>query len=388
MRTIIKGSEGDKMENVLNYVRLRQDISFQMSPFNVIDALILSDLAYVDWNNIVKDEKVDLQRACRQYFKMHTPEEIQRKYVFSNNVPNLAKEVSRSNRFKDISLMKYREVFDEEKNIQFSVVTFVLPDETLFISYRGTDGSITGWKENMQMTYMSHLPCQKMAAEYAEEIIDGIEEKSFWFGFVHKKVYPKIYLAGHSKGGNLAMYAALFGKGIQEHITSVFAFDAPGFRLDVWNSIKDRSILEKITNYKPKDSIIGCLLEHQETAKIVDATDFGLTQHDAFSWSIGPKDFNYVQSLTKQSEEALAYIDKILMCKEDVDKKMYIDLIFSVIDKFDVKQLSDFNDIGIRKGISGILELRQLSGEEIKFLFEVISFLRSQTSSLLKQAKK
>ena len=240
----------------------------------------------------------------------------------------------------------------------------------------------------MQMTYMSHLPCQKMAAEYAEEIIDGIEEKSFWFGFVHKKVYPKIYLAGHSKGGNLAMYAALFGKGIQEHITSVFAFDAPGFRLDVWNSIKDRSILEKITNYKPKDSIIGCLLEHQETAKIVDATDFGLTQHDAFSWSIGPKDFNYVQSLTKQSEEALAYIDKILMSKEDVDKKTYIDLIFSVIDKFDVKQLSDFSDIGIRKGISGILELRQLSGEEIKFLFEVISFLRSQTSSLLKQAKK
>ena len=76
------------------------------------------------------------------------------------------------------------------------------------------------------------------------------------------------------------------------------------------------------------------------------------------------------------------------MSKEDVDKKTYIDLIFSVIDKFDVKQLSDFNDIGIRKGISGILELRQLSGEEIKFLFEVISFLRSQTSSLLKQAKK
>ena len=113
-----------------------------------------------------------------------------------------------------------------------------------------------------------------------------------------------------------------------------------------------------------------------------------MTQHDAFSWSIGPKDFNYVQSLTKQSEEALAYIDKILMSKEDADKKTYIDLIFSVIDKFDVKQLSDFSDIGIRKGISGILELRQLSGEEIKFLFEVISFLRSQTSSLLKQAKK
>lgn len=119
MRTIIKGSEGDKMENVLNYVRLRQDISFQMSPFNVIDALILSDLAYVDWNNIVKDEKVDLQRACRQYFKMHTPEEIQRKYVFSNNVPNLAKEVSRSNRFKDISLMKYREVLMKKRTFSF-----------------------------------------------------------------------------------------------------------------------------------------------------------------------------------------------------------------------------------------------------------------------------
>lgn len=388
MRTIIKGSEGDKMENILNYVRLRQDISFQISPFNAIDALILSNLAYVDWNDIVKDEKVDLQQACVQYLKMYTPEEIQRKYTFSNNVPNLVKEVSHASRFKGISLMKYRDTFDEEKVIQFSVVTFVLPDETLFISYRGTDGSINGWKEDMQMTYQSHLPCHHMAAEYAEEIINGIEEKSFWFGLVHKKIYPKIYLGGHSKGGNLAMYASLFGKNIQEHVTSVFAFDAPGFRKDAWDSLEDKSILNKITNYKPKDSVIGCLLEHQEQSKIIDAKDFGLTQHDAFSWSIGPKDFNYVQSLTKQSEEALAYIDKILMSKEDVDKKTYIDLIFSVIDKFDVKQLSDFSDIGIRKGISGILELRQLSGEEIKFLFEVISFLRSQTSSLLKQAKK
>lgn len=105
----------------------------------------------------------------------------------------MAKEVSRSNRFKDISLMKYREDFDEEKNIQFSVVTFVLPDETLFISYRGTDGSITGWKENMQMTYMSHLPCQKMAAEYAEEIIDGIEEKVSGLGLCIKSISKDLF---------------------------------------------------------------------------------------------------------------------------------------------------------------------------------------------------
>ena len=375
------------MESILNYVRMRKDISFQSNPFNVVDALILSDLAYIDWTNIVADQKVDLQEACKEYFRSHTKEEIEKTYVFSNNIPNLAKEIISCDRFKNVSLMRYKSVFDEEKDIQFAAVTFVLPDDTLFIAYRGTDNSIVGWKENMQMTYKSDVPCQLLASDYAKEIVDSIEEKSFWFGLVRKKIYPKIYLAGHSKGGNLAMYAALFETSIQEHITQVLAFDAPGFRSDVWQRIQNKEILNKIINYKPKDSIIGCLLEHHETSKIVDAKDMGLGQHDAYSWSVGPKDFYYVDSLTEQSKEALDYIDKILMSKTDEDKKVYIDLMFSVLNKLDIKVLSDFGEIGIRQGISGILELTQMSQEERKFMFEVINFLRMQTSTMIKKKK-
>lgn len=375
------------MENIINYVRLRKDISFETAPFNNVDALVLSILSYINWENIINDEKVNLISSCSEYFKKYTKEEIDRQYIFSIRTPILAKEIIQSKRYENISMMHYKNVYDENEVIQFSAVTFVLPDESLFISYRGTDGSINGWKENMQMTYKSNLSCHDLACQYAKEIFETIEEKTYFFGLFKKMEYPKIYLGGHSKGGNLAMYAALNEGFIKSYITQVYAFDAPGFREDLWLGKINDPILEKITNYKPKDSIIGCLLSHYEKSKILDAVDTGLTQHDSFNWSVDVNDFYYVDSLTEQSKEALDYIDRILMSKSDEDKKSYIDTLFSVIDKLEIKSLSDLTELGLRQGISGLLELRQMTSEERKFLFEVINFLRIQTISLIKVGK-
>lgn len=376
------------MENILDYVNMRRDISFSLRSFNTIDALVFSTLAYVNWKDIVDKDPISIQEACRAYFLKYTKEEIRAQYAFSARVPDLAQALCNNERYNGIKLIHYKEIFDQEKVIQFSAVTFILPDESLFIAYRGTDGSIIGWKENMQMTYLDHLPCQKLACEYAKEVIDSIEEKKYMFGFLKKKVYPKIFLGGHSKGGNLAMYTMLQEPSVQEYIKHVYAFDAPGFRKSFWQGVKNTVALKKIVNYKPKDSIIGCLLEHYEKCKIIDAVETGLVQHDSFCWSADIYDFNYVKSLTEQSKQDIAYIDRILMSKSDEDKKMYIDLVFDVMDKLEINTINDMSELSIRQGINGLHELRQMSNDERKFLFEVINFLRIQAFSVFKNTNK
>lgn len=376
------------METILNYIHLRKDIPFSFRPLNWIDLLILNELSYVDWNTIVGQEPIRLPEACKKYFENHDEDEIERVFSFSKKIPNLVRDLKSCPRYQDVQLMHYQEVFNEEKQIQFGAVSFLLPDGTLLISYRGTDSSILGWKENMQMTYKEELPCHLLAKDFLELVLDQVPETSSFFGLVKKKVYPKIYITGHSKGGNLAMYAALKSKKYADVITKVLAFDAPGFLTSFLLKEKENSLWNKITNYKPKDSIIGCLLEHQEKSVILDADESGLLQHDPFYWKISTDSYVPVDTLSQVSKETHELVDRLLLSKNDEEKKDYIDLIFSILDRLDIDSVSGFSDLSLKKVMLGVLELRNMSGDERKFVFDIVSFLGTQTYSWMKTQKK
>ena len=141
------------MENLLNYVRLRRDIDFSICPFNEVDMLVCADLSYVDWDGIVEKDEVSLEKACRKYLSLYSEEELKSKYTFSMNLPHLIDVLQDTIRYGNIKLKNYKKVYSDEDVIQFSVVTLVLPDGSFVLSFSGTDGSITGWKENLMMTY-------------------------------------------------------------------------------------------------------------------------------------------------------------------------------------------------------------------------------------------
>ena len=176
------------MENLLNYAHLRRDIDFSVCPFNEVDMLVCADLSYVDWDGIVDKEEVSLEKACRKYLSLYSAEELKSKYTFSMNLPHLIDALQDTIRYGSIKLKNYKKVYSDEDVIQFSVVTLVLPDGSLVLSFSGTDGSITGWKENLMMTYKSNLPCQKLAKDYVKETIENIPETSYLFGLKKKKV--------------------------------------------------------------------------------------------------------------------------------------------------------------------------------------------------------
>ncbi len=376
------------MENILNYVHLRKDIPFSFRPLNWVDLLILTELSYVDWTHIADKDPIRLSEACQSYFKKHTSQEMEARFCFSKNIPNLVMELQDMVRYQNVYITHYQEVYDEEKIIQFGAVSFLMPDGTILISFRGTDGTMTGWKENMRMTYMDELPCHKLALNFLEEVLDTIPETSSFFGLVKKKIYPKIYVTGHSKGGNLAMYAAFRTQKYADVLTKILAFDAPGFRSSFIESVKNEPVLSKITNYKPKDSIIGCLLEHIEKEAVLDAEESGLLQHDAFCWKITTDSYIPVKELSVTSKESLQLVDRLLLSKSDEEKKEYIDLIFSILDRLDITNVSNLSDISLKQLMLGFLELKNMSNDERKFIFDIVNFIRAQTSSWMKTQKK
>ena len=136
--------------------------------------------------------------------------------LFTKNQNRLFKSLSESKRFQSVLVTHYFHIVDKEIDMQISGMTFVLPNDTLYVAFKGTDETITGWKEDFDLSYKDVIPSQKKAVSYLNEILSSF-------------VRP-VYVGGHSKGGNLAMYASLFCKD-SDLIVKVYNNDGPGFSL-------------------------------------------------------------------------------------------------------------------------------------------------------------
>ena len=178
-----------------------------------------------------------------------------------------------SERFGNIRLTFYRDIFIPKEDTQFAAITCLLDDGSACAIYRGTDNTLVGWKEDFNMTFLDHIPAQQLAAEYLRELA------SVFMGTLH--------LAGHSKGGNLAVYAAaMVDESTQARITEVCNLDGPGFMAHIIEHPGYQRILPRIHTYMPQSSIFGMLLEHPEPHTIIKGHAVGLLQHDPYNWDV------------------------------------------------------------------------------------------------------
>lgn len=371
---------GKRMLNILDYITLRKDLSFAQCPFQEIDALIFSELAYIDWGGIA-EEKIELPTACERFFQENTGSDFADKYAYSLHLPDLVRHLRDTNRYRHTEIFHYRTVFDEMQEIQFAAMTFRLEDGSLFIAYRGTDSTMIGWKEDMKMTYTDEVAAHYLAWNYALEIYDQHYMRKGFFGRKRPMNVP-LYLGGHSKGGNLAMYVAFREERMQPAITKVYNFDGPGFRPSFYERVRIEPIIQRIQTYVPKDTIIGRLLDHKEAVIVVDAMEIGMSQHDAFHWSVEAGGFVTLNHWSEESDRVQQVIDQILMSKNDIQRKAYIDRIFQLLDRLEIKQLSDFSSLTLRQGVTGLREFTAMSSEERKFFFDVVNFLWTQSKDV------
>lgn len=321
------------MANMYDYLEWRGDLSFRTAGFNEVDNLLLAQLAYVDFGDIVpgkdSDADVTLKDASESFWSVHNEDDILARVSMTKYAPFLMRRMAETKRFRNVKLSHYVNDISNEEQSQFSVVCATLPDQSIYVAFSGTDNTIIGWRENFNMGYLSETPGQIKAVEYLNRVAEMTTNK--------------LRLGGHSKGGNLSVYAAVKCKQeIQERIIAVYSNDGPGFKREMIESEAYQRMLPKIKTILPESSIVGMLLEHEENYEVVRSSESGIQQHDAMSWEVLGTSFVYVEHIAEQSvlwdETMKAWLAKL----SEEERKEIVATIFNVIDEADIRTIDDF----------------------------------------------
>jgi len=386
-----KKSIVQKNYTILDYVTWRGDVSFNESPLNEVDTLIFSQLSYIKYKGFIgnefdkksqytfKDaydyfEKVGAYTALSRSDVDSVSEKIDGNPLDSIEIGELLKRVAHSKRYADILLYGHVDILDDENEKQFSAIFLKINPKEGCVVYRGTDETLIGWKEDFNMAYMSPVPAQTDAVVYLENCA------KFFKG--------KLHILGHSKGGNLAVYASAFcDKKIKDRIVSIENFDGPGFQKNILDTRDFDSVSSRIKTYVPQHSIIGMLLGHEEEVIVIKSEKKGFSQHNPFHWCIQVNNFVW-EDLSLSSKK----IDKsIKFWLEDVTlgkRALFINTLFSMMESADIEHIADFSENKAKLALSAIKTLTTLDKEERNQLVDTIQSLFKSFIDLYEEEEK
>lgn len=336
--------------------------SIYETPFNELDMLMLTEITYLPFDQIVSDQ-ISPDCTCRLFEAAEKmPQDLS--MLVTKNRLKLLEKIASSTRFKNIKLMGYVNDIDPDVQKQFAAMIFKIKPETYVLTFRGTDDSIIGWKEDFHMTYMDQVPAQKTAVNYLRKAMDALP--------------GQFILTGHSKGGNLASYAASqIEPEYQERIQIIYSYDAPGLNHSVITSQGYQTISDKIKRYIPQGSIVGMMLETPKQAQIVKSTAIGgLAQHDTFSWQIADQTFVLLDNLNPDSLQVDKTLKNWVDSVSDEELKDFFDLFFGLILDAGISSINDLTKLENFNKILAVFEnANALTDEERDMLTRLAKLL-------------
>lgn len=307
--------------NIIDDVIAMQKVTLEQTPFNNVDSLVFSTLSYFAFEQVLTKDKTPFADIDGK--SIVVPEKIGERY---QNHYRLLKAVVSSERYKDFVISNYENIFCHESEKQFAAVCFANKN-FVYVAFRGTDATITGWKEDANMSFMKSVPAQEEAVLYLKRIAKQ-----------HKK--KRIVLGGHSKGGNLAIYAAAKSSWLlQRKIDKVFCHDGPGFCKEFFWEKGYKKISPRIEKTVPPSSIIGMLLENPTPYQVVDSEGKSIFQHNPYLWLIQDHNFVPVEQIKPGWMTFNESLNKWLQGITVQKRKEFIDLLF---DFFDTAEITDF----------------------------------------------
>ena len=238
-------------------------------------------------------------------------------------------------RFADSRIHHYIALTDKEREMQFSVMCVDLPDGTTNVADRGTDNTIVGWREDFNMAYQTLVPAQEAAVYYLSQAAQLSDRP--------------LRLMGHSKGGNLAVYAAAGATpGVRERIASVWAFDAPGMNVEMSRAEGYLQVKDRIRAYVPQTSIIGLLMEFFRPYTVVRSTALGINQHDPMTWQVyGPK-FEELENVDHKAEVMRETLHEWLENSTPEQRGAFVDVMFQYVESTKATRFSDLTNEKLR----------------------------------------
>ena len=316
------------MANVFDYLEWRGDLTFSQAPLNAVDNLILSCLAYVVLDGLVSgfdcETSITVAEAADLFVQL--PESV--KHLRDPKDQTLLEKMAQSKRFGALPLLYHVDLMDCTAEKQFAAITIALQEDSHYVAYRGTDFSITGWKEDFNMTFRSGVPAQLEAVRYLQRAA------------AHTK--GSLYVGGHSKGGNLAIFAAAFVEdAIQNRIAAVYNNDGPGFLEDVIAHTGYQAIYERIQTFIPQTSLFGMMLEHAEPFMIIESSGHFIMQHDPYSWNVLGPDFVYMEQVTASGRFLDTTIRGWLAGLTVEQRERFVDALFDILHTDEADTLQD-----------------------------------------------
>ena len=319
------------MGTLTSYLKWRGDLSFKISPFNIFDELVFSGIAYLDIRKGYEagtsknfGELLDTQMKKGSF----RTTSLDRKGVASDFI----KEVAKCKRFRSAVIIDYEDDYSSEDDVQFAAMTFKLDDGSIVVAYRGTDNSIAGWREDFMITF-TKPKAQDLALKYLARTL---------------KRHKNVYVCGHSKGGNLAIYAASSLTDRQlRRVSKVYVNDGPGLCDDVIPKDKIKRIDSKTTMIMPSDSIFGRIFEADFSDKIiVKSLNQGVRAHSIYSWEIEDNDIVRAKGFSKASDFIKEFLNKMLDNQNLEQRKALVNNIFDMLKENGYERLTDFKEDG------------------------------------------
>jgi hypothetical protein len=288
----------------------------------------------MDFEGIVPSDPslppVSLAQAAREYLRHHRGELPYLGKILPPETVSLTVQAAKTKRFGSLSLLGYVNRINDEEESQFSALTYRSDRGRAYLAFRGTDDTLVGWKENFNMSFMMPVPAQLEAVAYTEKIAEALS--------------GDLYLGGHSKGGNLAVYAAVkCREDIKSRILSVFNNDGPGFDLPFVESKEYEGMREKIRTLVPESSVVGMLLEHEENYEVVRSSASGLLQHNAFSWEVLGRRFIHLDSVGEESRLIDSALKDWMRELSPEERARFVDSFYETISATGAKTLTELS---------------------------------------------
>ena len=318
-------------KNCLDYLEERGHLPFSQAPFCIIDSLILSVCAYAPLEGVLPGLSAQEALPFRQAVNRLTTQAgwDHTGVLMADQIPRLVVRTAESPRFAQVRLGCCESILDEETGTQFAALTWFLPDGTLYLSFRGTDDSLVGWKECFRMAFTFPIPAQKLAEDYLAQVAAR---------------HPgKLRLGGHSKGGNLAVWAAVHAQPmVRRRILRVDSHDGPGFTRDLTGTPAYQALAKRIRIFVPQSSLVGALLHQDRHCQVIRSHGSGTVgQHDPFSWEVEGTQYRLLPRRSAFGRKSAGTVHAWLAAMSPQEQEEFVEVLFHLLAAGHAKTLTD-----------------------------------------------
>ena len=356
-----------KFTNIIDYAE-NEKRNMRELPFTPVDSLILSQLSYVNIDELLHDSQTimikDLLKSEyfeKMFLNIFSPQSFKR-FLFA---------LAASPRFRDIAIKYFINEVSLDATKQFSALTYILEDDSIYVAYRGTDGSIIGWKEDFLLCFGEPIPSQ-------------LEGKTYFEGIAHTFSNRKLRVGGHSKGGNIAVYSASYCPiNVSQRIIGLYSHDAPGFSNVFFESEDYLRVKEVFHNTLPQSSMIGMMLGNQDNYKVTVSNSKWFMQHDPFTWQIKDADFEYADKLSPSAHYTNRTFSNWISKMTCEEREAFIETLFNVFKASDFDNLYDFAKDWKAKAPIVLKEFKHLNPDTKKMLKKIMYSFATQAMKSL-----